>query len=468
MSVNYYSLFLEYDKYFESPGYYDYKELVNFYYKDKNLCPNCKNTGSLKRSVKDRKLVIECNKCIWYANMQHPVSVNLYSILAKYKSDNKKYTFQIKDILEHKDITKETTSDFNRYKSKYKQSLTNINSINKIFTIQNDNIYALNNRKYELYSKLHRLGNKRKDRYIPIDTKEKKEIKEYLIKNGMPTKSELEKIIKTTKVQVGEIKDMFKWLDYVRRYVLNQKKLEEINSELKRLKANYIKMNSNFVTKKHVMNTANIKNIKINPTRRKEAQMLELKRTMLVTDNNDSDDEEQSPTKTKVVRDIDLDKNDITVVNRKINLNKEDQEVKQNDRLKTVILTKSLEDSHVIKKDKTNTKLEVDTSNNNTKLEVDTSNNTNLEDTTNTNLEDTSNNTNLEDTSNTNLEDTSNNTNLEENKTKAKINLEENKTNTTLIKVKRKKPKRKIIKVKRKKPKRNIIKVKRKVITKKK
>jgi Zn ribbon nucleic-acid-binding protein len=321
MSINYYNSYNDYFKYIESDSYEEYVNTVSFYYNKKNICPNCKKLDSISKISEQGILKMKCDKCIWFSNITHPVYVNLHNILQKYKNEAKKLTFLIKNTLENNDDDKTTLTEFNDLKHKYTKYINHHNNIERIFTIQNDTIKNLNNYKFNIYTKLYKLNLKRKNKYSPIDTPDKQMIKEYLITNGFPIKNELNKIIKSTTLNEDDIKNIFKWTEYIKRYMYFQYQLEDTNSEINKLKSSYEKINNNLIIKKHNISKANIKNIMIIPKNKREANTLKTKRDMEIIKEyeQNSDDENDKTNKYPISTKHSLNTKDQTVLLQKIN-----------------------------------------------------------------------------------------------------------------------------------------------------
>ncbi len=237
-------------EYLQGNKHEEYKTALLEYYSTDNVCP--KSGDEVKKELKDGILKISCSKSKYNLRIILAKYVDLYENLENKKKNRNVILSKISMLLMKDDLSG-LKSDFEKLKEDYVNNKKEINSINKVFDKQQDNIEEHNRVINLLRSELSSVFQKRKGYYSKIknyklDNTQKESIMNYLKQHSSNINSKtLAHLNKFVKIDSDDIKNWIEWMRKCVKYLMVKYKLRKEVNKFKIYEKHIETINKHFI-----------------------------------------------------------------------------------------------------------------------------------------------------------------------------------------------------------------------------
>jgi hypothetical protein len=218
----------------ESEDYKKYlKNLVLYFSKEH------KKDKYLKDYIDGKYILIDKNNPKKKIEITPSQFINIHSMYINLKEETELILFKINNLIETKNnITEENRKDFDNLKQKYinyKEKLNEIDDINKEYYTEME---ILLRKKIDKSNELIKYYQNRNKSYSDITVLIKEDLKNKLIKyfkenkKRIPSLTIINKIAKDNTIPSNEIEKWFIWIENVYYYILIQKELNNMESDI--------------------------------------------------------------------------------------------------------------------------------------------------------------------------------------------------------------------------------------------
>lgn len=237
-------------EYLQGNKHEEYKTALLEYYSTDNVCP--KSGEEVKKELKDGILKISCSKSKYNLRITLAKYVDLYEDLENKKKNRNVILSKISMLLMKDDLSG-LKSDFEKLKEDYVNNKKEINSINKVFDKQQDNIEEHNRVINLLRSELSSVFQKRKGYYSKIknyklDNTQKESIMNYLKQHSSNINSKtLAHLNKFVKIDSDDMKNWIEWMRKCVKYLMVKHKLRKEVNKFKIYEKHIETINKHFI-----------------------------------------------------------------------------------------------------------------------------------------------------------------------------------------------------------------------------